>query len=200
MSTEPQTASCEPQPAEARPAEPRPRRPASPARIEASRRNVAKARRRWIDLRKAPGFQPSSRYLDATHSNLKQAIHRNLHDDSGAYAPCFRDGLSALSLPRSLKRAGESLPDYTSHLEWLVRSFAQDDEDQPLGSGLGSELAAALAAGSPTGILKLSLALGFVSWRRLRGFRLLASGSGSPSARTSPGSPRTAGPAAPGAC
>ncbi|HEY6293846.1 MAG TPA: hypothetical protein VI455_20015, partial [Terriglobia bacterium] len=71
MSAEPQTASaelltasCEPQPAEASPAEPRPRRPASPARIEASRRNVAKARRRWIDLRKAPGFQPSSRYLD----------------------------------------------------------------------------------------------------------------------------------------
>ena len=151
--------------------EPRSKRPRTHAQAEAGRRNLAKARRRWLDLRKTPGFEPSPRYYDAIHANLKQAIQRKLHDHSGTYASCFRDGLSAISLQRSLKQAGESLPDYTSHVEWFVRVFTQGTEESPLGSGLASELA---AGALPSGLLKLSLALGFVSWRRLRGFPLLA--------------------------
>ena len=52
-----------------------------------------------------------------------------------------------------------------------MRIFTQGTEESPLGSGLASELA---AGAPPSGLLKLSLALGFVSWRRLRGFPLLA--------------------------
>ena len=142
---------------------PRGRRAPSAAQLAASRLNIAKARRRWLDLRKAPGFQPSPRYLQATHSNLRQAVHRNLHNDSSTYAPCFRDGLSAVSLQRSVRQAGERLEDYTAHVEWFVQTFTR-------GQDLGSELA---PGAPPAGILKLSLALGFVSWRRRRGFRLL---------------------------
>ena len=156
---EPRPDSVEPQAPS--PASPTSQRARSPLQIAASRRNIAKAQARWIAIRKTPGFQPSSQYLAATHRSLTAAVAQKLRDDSYRYAPCFRDGMSAVSLKRSLALAGESLEEYQSHVDFFQQVFT---------AGFGPEPGYA----GDAGLVKLATALGYASWRRRRGYRTLA--------------------------
>ena len=78
-----------------------------------------------------------------------------LHDDrTWKYATCFRHGLTALSLERSLVLAGESAEEYRQHLARFDR-LVEGMEPGPLSDPA-----------------KLARATALVAWRRLRALRL----------------------------
>ncbi len=119
----------------------------TPQRLAACRANLLKGKA----LDKAIGHGSTPKRLPAWHSNLLKA-HRVLRaagDHSPAYGVCFRHGLYAVSLERSLELAGESRAEFDAHLERFDRAFV------------------------PQGALQKKLVRGAAeaAWRRLRVFR-----------------------------
>jgi len=108
------------------------------------------------NLAKANAVPKSIRYrstvprLLACRANLTLAVAARRADWSARYAPNFRLGVYALSLPRSLAAAGESEAEYERHLELFARGFAPIDKTEA----------------------KLVRAMAKVWWRRLRALRL----------------------------
>lgn len=79
-----------------------------------------------------------------------RAVAARRADWSARYAPSFRLGVYAMSLPRSLAAAGESEAEYERHLELFAAGFAPIDKTEE----------------------KLVRAMAKVWWRRLRALRL----------------------------
>ena len=103
----------------------------------------------------AANRRPTEKRRQASRANQRKAVAARRRDRSARYASRFRDGMSAVSLERSLALAGESREDYQAHLERFRKGFAR---------GLPLE----------TLVGKLGLALGLASWRRMRGPRTVA--------------------------
>jgi hypothetical protein len=120
--------------------------------LAANRLNLAKAVRAASDRRRLGS--PTEAEEEAWRQNLLRA-RQVLHDDhTWKYATCFRHGLTALSLERSLVLAGESPDEYRAHLARFDR------------------LVRGLEPGPLSDPAKLARAAALVSWRRLRALRL----------------------------
>jgi hypothetical protein len=133
---------------------PKPRRPytVSDRVLAANRLNIAKAVRAASDRWRLGS--PTEAEKEAWRQNLLRA-RQVLHDDhTWKYAPCFRHGLTALSLERSLVLAGESSDEYHAHLARFDR------------------LVRGLEPGPLSDPAKLARAAALASWRRLRALRL----------------------------
>src|SRR5580698_10529252 len=150
--TESPSAAPDPSPAPAPLARPKRRYTCSDLQRETCRRNIRIAQQRALEIMKAPGYKTSPQRKAANRANLERANEVRLR--SAWYAPRFRDGLSAVSLERSLARAGESLEEFRAHLHWFRHVLIQGIAMLP-------------------GIPKLASALGQAVWRRLRVFRTL---------------------------
>jgi hypothetical protein len=96
--------------------------------LAANRANLVKARAVAKEIR----FRETPKRLAACRANLLKA-HRGRHQarvaeaDGPGYGTCFRLGLHAVSLKRSLELAGESGAEYEAHLERFDRAFAPVD-------------------------------------------------------------------------
>jgi hypothetical protein len=138
----------------------------------ASRLNAAKAREVWQRQRRQPGFRLPHAVLEAIHRGLVKAARWRLTNCSRRYASRFRHGVFAVSLERSLARAGETLDDYLAYVQRIVRAFAGSSTN----NGPRSMDAEPTPASSPSIVATLATALAQVSWRRLRAFRIHAEG------------------------
>ena len=112
----------------------------------ACRANLAKANA----VPKSIRYRATEPRLLACRANLIRAVAARRADWSARYAPSFRLGCYAMSLPRSLAAAGESEAEYERHLELFARGFAPSDQVEK----------------------KLVRAMAKVWWRRLRALRL----------------------------
>src|SRR5260370_6658902 len=117
--------------------------------LAANRANLVKARA----VSKAIRYRETPKRLQACRANLLKAQAgrhkaRVAEEDSPGYGVCFRLGLHAASLRRSLELAGESRAEYEAHLERFARAFAPAD-------ALGRRLVRGIAE---------------TAWRRLRAF------------------------------
>jgi hypothetical protein len=120
--------------------------------LAARRLSVEKATRAASDRRRLGN--PTLAEKESWRLNLLRA-RQVLHDDhTWKYAPCFRHGLTAISLERSLVLAGESLDEYRAHLARFDR------------------LVQGMEAGPLSDPAKLARATALVAWRRLRALRL----------------------------
>lgn len=118
----------------------------TPRVLAAALANLAKANA----VPKSIRYRPTVPRLLACRANLTRAIAARRADWSARYAPSFRLGAYAISLPRSLAAAGESEAEYERHLELFARGFAPTDPVEK----------------------KLVRAMAKVWWRRLRALRL----------------------------
>ena len=120
--------------------------------LAARRLNQEKATRAASDRRRLGN--PTWAEKEAWRLNLLRA-RRVLDDDrTWKYAPCFRHGLTAISLERSLVLAGENPDEYRAHLARFDR------------------LVEGLKPGPRSDPPKLARATALVAWRRLRALRL----------------------------